>query len=271
MIGAKLRAPLTALLAWIPGLCGGADPLPDPAALLSGVETQYFDSSVRPQDNFYLYVNGKWLETTDIPAGMGAYGTGPKLYADAQSQLRAVIDAAVRDPGATPGTGTAKIADLYNSYMDEAAIEQAGTGSLTAELARIGAITRKQDIPALIAHLQQIGVTVPYSQSVHLDPADATRYAFSLSQDGLGLPDRDYYLKDDDTTLRLMRRQYQEYIAAELKRLGDANAEQLAADIVTLETALARAQWSQADSRDPAKTRNRIEVGALGRLASGYD
>ncbi|HEY1726243.1 MAG TPA: M13 family metallopeptidase [Steroidobacteraceae bacterium] len=264
-------ARLCVLLACSSARCWAAEPLPDPAALVSGIESQYFDASVRPQDNFYLYVNGKWLETTDIPAGMGAYGTGPKLYADAQTQLRALIEAAVGAPGATSGTDGAKIADLYSSFMDEAAVEHAGTGALTAEFARINAVERKQDIPALIAHLQQIGVTVPYSQGVHLDPADATHYAFMIAQDGLGLPDRDYYLKDDNTTLRLMRRQYQEYIAAGLKQLGDSNAEQLAAQIVTLETALARAQWSQADSRDKKKTRNRIEVGALSRMAPGYD
>src|SRR4029077_11666845 len=96
-------------------------------------------------------------------------------------------------------------------------------------------------------------------------------YIFNIAQDGLGLPDRDYYLKDDNTSLRLVRRKYQQHIATALGMLGDANAEQLATDIVALETELARVKWSKADTREPAKTYNKTELAGLAALTPGYD
>ena len=259
-----------ALLALLASHSGRSD-MPDAGRPLSGIETQYIDPGVRPQDDFYQYVNGRWLAATEIPADMPAYGTGPKLYQDAQAQLRELIESAAGDPGAAPGSEQAKIADLYNSFLDEATLEQLGATPLASEFARIAALQRRQDIPALIAHLQQIGVTVPYALSVHLDPKDATHYVLDITQDGLGLPDRDYYLKDDATTLRLIRRKYQLHIAAGLAMLGDRDTAQLAADIVTLETALAKLQWNRADNRDPLKTYNKLTLPALAALTPGYD
>ena len=248
-----------------------ADPPPIAAPMLSGIETQYIDSSARPQDDFYQYVNGKWLADTDIPADMPAFGTGPKLFNDSQAQLRAIIEAAAHGAPPAPGSDQARIADLYNSFLDEAALEELGAKPLAAEFARIEALKRKQDIPALIAHLQQIGVTVPYGQSVHLDNKDSTRYVFNIAQDGLGLPDRDYYLKDDNTSLRLIRRKYQLHIAAALSMLGDSKPDQLAADIVALETELAKVQSSKVDNRDPVKTYNKLDIPSLATLTAGFD
>jgi predicted metalloendopeptidase len=155
--------------------------------------------------------------------------------------------------------------------MDEPRVESLGSQPLADDLSRILAIRSKQEIPALIAHLQQIGVTVPFSVSVHLDGMDSSRYVPDLQQDGLGLPDRDYYLLDDATTLRLIRRQYQTHVAASLKLLGDKNAAAEAAAIVALETRLARPQSPKADVRDPLKTYHRIELEALNSLAAGFD
>src|ERR1700682_1851868 len=103
------------------------------AGTRSGIEMQYIDSSVRPQDDFYQYVNGKWLDATDIPADLPAYGTGPKLFDDSQAQLRAVIEDAARDADAAPGGEESKIADLYNSFLDEPRLEELGTGPLAGE------------------------------------------------------------------------------------------------------------------------------------------
>ena len=196
---------------------------------------------------------------------------GAKLYDDSQAQLRALIEDAAKDAAAAPGGEESKIADLYNSFLDEPRLESLGTEPLAGEFSRIAAIQRKRDIPALIARLQQIGVTVPYAQSVHLDIKDSTRYIFNIAQDGLGLPDRDYYLKDDSTSLRLIRRKYQQHIATALGMLGDVNAEQLAADIVALETELARVQSSKVENRDPVKTYNKTDFARLATLAPGYE
>jgi putative endopeptidase len=237
----------------------------------SGIQTQYFDPAVRPQDDFYRYVNGKWLATTDIPPDRPAYGTATELFDDSQRQLREIVESAARNTDAVPGSNESKIGTLYNSFLDMPRIERLGNTPLAAEFARIKAIRSTNDIPALIAHLQQLGVTVPYGLSVHLDSKDSTRYVFDVQQDGLGLPDRDYYLRDDATTLRLIRRQYQTHIANSLAKLGDHDAPQEAAAIVALETELARSQWSKADNLDPEKIYNKVELAELGSIAVGYD
>jgi putative endopeptidase len=253
--------------------CGAAmaQTLADTADARSGIDTQYFDASVRPQDDFYQYINGKWLATADIPADRPAYGTASKLYDDCQRQLRQIIEAAAEDAETDADSDQAKIGVLYNSFLDEPRIERLGTKPLAAEFTRIEAIASKRDIPALIAHLQQIGVTAPLGVSVHLDSRDSTKYVFDVQQDGLGLPDRDYYLKNDATTLRLIRHKYQLHIATSLGMLGDGNAVQEASAIVALETELAKAQWTVAENRDPNNTYNKVDITALPSLADGYD
>jgi putative endopeptidase len=248
-----------------------AQDLAPPASASSGIETQYFDHAVRPQDDFYQYVNGKWLALTDIPPDRPAYGAASKLYDDVQKELAEIVESAANGGGGVAGSDEWKIGALYDSFLDQARIERLGTEPLAAEFARIAAIQDKKELPELIAHLQQIGVTVPYSLSVHLDAKDASHYTADLQQDGLGLPDRDYYLKDDATTLRLIRRKYQQHIEAALTRLGDRDAAREAAAIVALETRLGRAQWSKADSLDPLKTYNRFELTRIKSIAPAYD
>ena len=242
-----------------------------PAQVRSGIQTQYLDRSVRPQDDFYQYVNGKWLANTDIPADRPAYGAAAELYDAVQRNLAQVLDSAVVAGDGAPGDDRSKIGALYSSFMDEGRIEQLGTGPLEVEFARIAAIQDKKGLPELIAHLQRIGVTVPYNLVIQLDPTDTNHYAADLQQDGLGLPDRDYYIKEDATTLRLIRHQYQQHIETSLARLGDRDARQEANAIVALETRIARAQWNKPDSVDPLNTYNRFELAALPSITPAFD
>jgi len=240
-------------------------------APVSGIETQYEDPSVRPQDDIYRYENGKWLATTQIPSDQPGYGVFNKLYDESQDQLKVIIDAASKNAGAPAGSEEAKIRDLYNSFMDEARVESLGVKPLDAEFARIAKLKSKQEIPDEIAHLQRILITTPFTPQVHLDNKDATKYVFDLEQDGLGLPDRDYYLKDDDATLKQIREKYEAHIAHALGMLGDTNSKQEAAEILALETKLARVQWTKVENRDPIKTYNKVEIAALAPLAPGFD
>jgi putative endopeptidase len=241
------------------------------AGVRSGIDTQFFDHSVRPQDDFYQFVNGKWLAATEIPAYRPAYGAASKLYDDCQTELGELIQAAALDAAAAPGSDESRIRALYNSFLDETTVERLGSQPLAADLTRIQSIKSKREIPALIAHLQQIGVIVPYALSIHLDGKDSSQYVPDLQQDGLGLPDRDYYLKDDATTLRLIRHKYEVHIATALAKLGDHDAQAEATAIVALETRLARAQWSKEETRDPLKIYHRVETTALDTIAAGYD
>jgi len=239
--------------------------------LPSGIETQYFDASVRPQDDFYRYVNGKWLDSTEIPPDKAVWGSFTKVEDDAQTALRDIVETAQRDNAANADPDSRKIGDLYASFMDEERLESLGMKPLKSEFARIDAIRDKKEIPGLFAHLGQIGVTAPYMSFVHLDNRDSTKYIVDLYQGGLGLPDRDYYLKPDDAKLKDVLKKYQAHIGRMLALAGDKQATRDATAIVAIETKLAKAQWTKVANRDPVKTYNKYEITKLATLVPGYD
>jgi predicted metalloendopeptidase len=247
-------------------LLGGASAQ---SPLVSGIDLQYIDDSVRAQDNFYRHTNGKWLETTEIPADKSTYGAFSILGDRSKEQLRGIIEK-LRDAADPSDPDQRKVADLYVDFMDEPAIEAAGLAPLKVEFARIEALASKAAIPRLVAHFNRIGVTAPYTPQVHQDARDSSKYVFDLVQDGLGMPDRDYYLKDD-AALAKMRAQYPQHVERMLALAGDATAAKDAKDILALETALAKLQWTKVENRDPVKTYNRVEFAKLARLAGGYD
>jgi putative endopeptidase len=237
--------------------------------LSSGVDVQYFDPAVRAQDDFYRHVNGKWLTNTQIPPDKFSYGSFDKLVDEVEDQLRRIVERLQITANPT-GSNAQRIADLYAGFMDEATLERIGLKPLQSELARVEHLQSRSEIPALIAHFNRIGVTAPYTPEVHQDAKDATRYVFDLGQDGLGLPDRDYYLQDDDK-LKQIREQYLSHIAKMLQLAGDTNATHDAQDILALETAMARLQWTKVEVRDPVKAYNKVEITQLAALAPGYD
>src|SRR5579862_5627190 len=131
----------------------------------SGVDLSAMDRNVRPQDDFYRYVNGGWLSGTAVPADKSRYGAFDKLRDDSQSQLRTIIEELQHTQGSLPADEQ-KIANLYSSFMDESTLERLDIQPLAAELARIDALRDKADIPALIAHFNLIGVPAPFEPAV---------------------------------------------------------------------------------------------------------
>jgi predicted metalloendopeptidase len=241
-----------------------------PAAPISGIDTQYIDASVRAQDDFFTHLNGGWLKTTKIPDDKSSWGSFAKLRDDTLPQLRGLIEEA-QSHKAKQGTDEQKIADLYASYMNEAALEKLGVKPLAGELSSIRGIKDKKALPGLIAHLDRIGVPTPYAVGVGQDARDSTKYSASIAQNGLGLPDRDYYLKKDDARLAGIRDKYVAHVEHILTLAGHKNAAADAKAIVALETALAQVQWTKVENRDPVKRYNKTEIAKLGELASGYD
>ncbi|MEG0043889.1 MAG: M13 family metallopeptidase N-terminal domain-containing protein, partial [Massilia sp.] len=242
-----------------------------PAGVISGIDTQYIDNSVRPQDDFFTHLNGKWLKETEIPGDRSSWGTFMKLREDTTPQLLAIIEAAQKDTGAKAGTEAKKIGDLYASFMDDARREALGYKPLTGELSRIRALKDKKGIPALAAHLGKIGVASPYGIYVGQDMRESTRHATYISQSGLGMPDRDYYLKADDAKLAEIRAKYQVHVEKMLALAGEKNAAAQAKAIVDFETDLAKVQWTKVENRDPVKRYNKMTVAELAKLAPGYD
>ena len=240
-----------------------------PAALGSGIDNQYMDLSVRPQDDFYSYVNGKWLASVQIPSDRARWGTFDILAEQALDQMHGIVDA-LQTSVDQHDPDQKKIADLYAAFMDEAAVGRLGLKPLQTEMARIDALKSPRAIPALIAHMNRIDVTAPYTPRVHQDAKDSTRYVFDIGQDGLGMPDRDYYLLDD-AKLKQAREQYLAHMQKMLQLAGESNAAQSAKDILDLETRLAKVQWTRVENRNPIKVYNKVAVKELGSLSPGYD
>jgi putative endopeptidase len=260
----------TLTLSLIAAFAGAADTAA-PSAPISGIAREYMNPAVRPQDDFFTYLNGEWLRKTEIPADKSRWGTFVKMDDDLKPQLRDIIEAAQKDSRKKAGTDVQKIGDLYASFMDEKKLDALGYKPLAGELQRIRALRDKKALPALMAHLSQIGVATPYSIFVSQDARESTRYAAYLSQSGLGLPDRDYYLKKDDAKLADTRAKYERHVAKILGMAGAKDAAAAARSVVALETALAEVQWTNVENRDPVKRYNKMDVAQLSALTPGYD
>ncbi|WP_343730620.1 M13-type metalloendopeptidase [Duganella sp.] len=237
----------------------------------SGIDVANIDSSVRPQDNFFLHLNGKWLAQTAIPADKSSWGSFEKLDDELRPQLRAIIEAAAADPQRKPGTDAQRIGDFFASYMDEARLEALRLAPLKADFDRVAALSDKKMIPALIAHFNRYGYTAPYGFVIHQDNRDSTKYVADLVQDGLSLPDRDYYLKKSDKKMADTLAKFEQHVTKMLTLAGNANAAADAQAIVALETEMARLHWTKVQLRDPVKAYNKVAIGKLPKLAPGYD
>ena len=236
----------------------------------SGVDLQYVDRAVRPQDDLYRHLNGKWLDTFQLPADKGSYGSFTYIDDTTQEQLRSIVEALQGDAAGSADPEVTKITDLYMSFMDEATLETLGLKPLQTEFDAIDAVSDRSEFPALIAHLNRIGAGAPYDFYINQDARNSTQYAVIVHQSGLGMPDRDYYLKDD-AKLKDTRAKYLAYMAKMMGMAGDPQSNAHAVAILELETALAQAQWTRVENRDPIKTYNKTANSDMPRLMPGYD
>jgi putative endopeptidase len=235
----------------------------------SGIDMRYIDTTVRPQDDFYRYVNGKWVDSVKIPADRARWGSFDILVEQALVQTHAILEDLAKSQN-LKDPEQVKLAQLYSSFMDEAGIEKLGLTPLQPEFARIDAIHSKSDVPRLIAHFNRIGVTAPYAPFIHQDAKDPSTNVFDIDQGGLGLPDRDYYLSDDPK-LTHAREEYLAHITRMMQWAGDRNATAEAQQILDLETRLARVHWTRVENRNPVRAYNKIPLAQIDSLAPGYD
>ena len=234
-----------------------------------GVDLAAMDRSVRPQDDFYRFVNGVWLETTEIPGDRSNYGTFTELADRAELALRAIVEEA-SDQAAAAGSERAKIGALYRSFMDTTRIEALGIEPVRPELDRIAAIDSPDELTAAFARLARLGVQRPFSLSVSQDAQRADRYAVYVSQSGLGLPDRDYYVRDGYEFART-RGEYVRYIARLLELAGHDRPHTGANRVMALETELAEASWTRVQNRDRNATYNPTTVAELEQRMDAID
>ncbi|CAN7262821.1 M13 family metallopeptidase [Duganella sp. LjRoot269] len=237
----------------------------------SGVDVANVDQTVRAQDDFFRYSQGKWLKDVDIPADRASWGAFNIAQETVENQVRTIIEQSEQDKKRAPGSDAQKIGDFYASFMDEARRNAQGLAPLKGELARIAAIGDKQGIAVQMAHMLRIGAGAPIDMSIHQDNKDSTRYVADIAQSGLGMPNRDYYLSDKDARLADIRAKYQVHVEKMLALAGHAQAAAEAAQVVALETDIARIQWTAVENRDPVKAYNKLSLAQLKALMPGFD
>jgi putative endopeptidase len=234
-----------------------------------GIDITGMDRSVRPQDDFFRFVNGAWNDRTPIPSDMSSYGTFAMLRDEAAAAVREIIEGAVAEKAAT-GTMTQKVGGFYASFMDTARVESLGVQPIARELAAVNAIASVADLPTAFLHAAASGVAVPMAVGVGQDPKDSNQYAVSISQSGLNMPDRDYYLRPDDKFAGI-RKAYGDYIAQLFTFAGQRDPRGAADRILAFETGLAEKQWDRARNRDRNATYNRMTLPALEALAPHFN
>jgi predicted metalloendopeptidase len=263
-------AVLTACAASAPPTTPAAPVPPAPPVLKSGLDLAGFDRSVRPQDDLYRFVGGTWLVNTEIPADRANYGSFIILDDKAQEEVHQLIVAASEQPGRAPGSDAQKAGDFYLSYMDAAHVESLGLTPLAGEIAQIDAIATPRDVARYIGYSQRIGVAQPIGWYSSPDSKNSSLYLGALAQNGLTMPDRDYYLSPDEKFAQF-RAKFATYVEQMLARAGERNAKSAAVRIVALETRMANEQWTKVQNRDPVKTYNPMSLPEYQKLAPGFD
>jgi putative endopeptidase len=229
-----------------------------------GVQTQWIDPAVRPGDDFDRYVNGKWIDATPMPPDKTRIGSFIALRDLSEDRLHAILDGLLASKPAA-GSSQARVAAAYEAFMDVDAISAAGLAPAQPMLDRIAAAKTTDDLLALFA---TPGLDAPIKASVDADEKQSDRYALSLGQGGLGLPDRDYYLVDNPK-FRDIRAKYLDYLTLLLGKAGYADARAAAQSVFALETAMARESWDRALERNRDLTYNKLTVAELDALQPG--
>jgi len=235
-----------------------------------GFDLSGIDPKAKPGDGFYDYANGTWDARTEIPPDKARFGMFDVLRDKSDEQLRAIVEDAAKEatmagPAADPRLR--KIGTLYNSFMDVARVEQLDAAPIADDLARIRNAKTKADIAALMGRERaDLGASF-FHLYVWEDQKAPTRNALYAEQAGLGLPDRDYYLRD---VFKDKKAKYRDYVAHMLDMVGWPAAQKSADDILALENRIAEASWSRAEMRDVDKTYNPRTVAELVAAAPGF-
>jgi putative endopeptidase len=236
--------------------------------LISGIETKYIDRSVRPQDDLFRHVNGKWLKEFEIPADKSNYGSFTKLAEQARKDVRNIIEEAAQTK-AEEGSEEQQVGDLFESYMNTDKLEELGTKPLQPELEKIDSIENLSDLSEYIAYAQMVS-TSPFSTYVYIDAKEPDTYITQMNQSGLGLPSRESYLKEDEKSQKV-RDQYVEHIAKMFELAGIENGEEKAAVVMGLETAIAQKHWAKEKLRNPVARYNKMTFADLQKTMSNLD
>jgi putative endopeptidase len=234
-----------------------------------GVDLAGMDRSVKPGDDFFDYANGTWYKTAVIPPDRTSTGAFPNLTILSEQRMTAIVNEI--EAKAEPNAEERKIKDLYDAYVDTAAIERNGLTPAKKDLAAIAAVQTLEDVARVMGN-PAVPIEGPFAVAIAADAKDPTHYAATVTQSGIGMPNRDYYLKDD-AALLAARKAYRTYLSTMLTLAASGSAQDAAARadaVFALETEIAKDQWSAVESRDADKAYNPMTVAQLTSAAPGF-
>jgi putative endopeptidase len=233
-----------------------------------GVDLSAMDRSTKPGDDFFQFVNGAWLAKAEIPPERTNAGTFQDLQILSESRLKELAADLDTRPYASLGTEERKLRDLYDAFEDTAQIEARGLGPAKADLDEIAGLKTRADVARAMGSVKLSAQGV-FGVNISVDPKNSNAYVIHLSQSGLGLPDREYYVRDDKD-LAATRQAYKKYLAEVLTLAGARDAAARAKRIFDVETAIAKVSWTRADRRDAEKTYNPLSWSELKNLAPDF-
>ena len=236
----------------------------------SGVEAAGFDRGISPQDDLYGHVNAAWLKRTTIPDDRVTYGAFSEIVDKTDHDVRRLIEETAARPDRPRGSPAQQVADLYASMMNVAAIEARGVSAIAPQLQRIDAIRSARDAAAEAGYLSSIAAGGPFGGLVGLDPINPGAPVVRISQGGILLPDRDYYLKDE-ASLAAIRAAYVQYLTRIFELTDRAAPADDARAVLDFEIALARISWTEAESRNLSATYTRFTLRQLATDMPGFD
>ncbi len=243
-----------------------------PTGRASGIDQSIISKTTRPGEDFYQYANAGWLDSTSIPADRADYGIFAILDDQTQEQVRTLIDEVAAMTAPEPESAAQKVGDFYRSYVDLETRNRLGITPLQGMLEQVESIDSLEKLASVMGRLHRLGVGAPLATYVSVDARSSDAYTVYVTQYGLTLPDRDYYLSDEARYSEL-RQELAKYAHDLLKAAGasgtdDAAGQALAEQIVQIETAIAEVQWTKTENRDPEKTYNKLSSAELQALVS---
>ncbi|HVS31829.1 MAG TPA: M13-type metalloendopeptidase [Thermoanaerobaculia bacterium] len=232
-----------------------------------GVDLEGMDRSVKPGDDFFRYVNGTWVAKTEIPPDRTSFGAFAMLAELSETRVRGILDHWAADKTLKAGSDEAKVAAIYRTFLDEATVEKLDRKPIQAHLDAVMKAKTRADLAGLMGRSAGSFGRALFNPGVSDDAKNPDRYTLYLSQSGLGMADREFYLRDN---FKAQKERYQQYVADLLRHAGWEEPEKNAADVVALETQIAEAHWSRAESRNRDKTYNPMTIAELEKNAPRF-
>lgn len=254
--------------AWIVGAAHATDAASSKPQYGSwGFDTAGAEMTIKPGDNFFRYANGTWLDRTPIPADKAAVSLRLAMTDLTEQRLHTIMEAAAAHTTDQPATLQDKVGAFYQSFMDDAHIEALGAKPIAPQLDAVRHAKTREALAALMGRTNVDFDGALFNIFIDVDLKDPKHYAVYVGQAGLGLPDRDYYLKPE---FAKQKTAYQAYVTRLLTLTGWAHPDAAAKDVVAFETAIAQASWSKVEQRDPLAVYNPMSVAELQRFAPGF-